>query len=88
MTDKTTDEFLSDDMLAARLNVTSAHIWRLRRRGLLPDPYHLGRSPRWRWSEVFEAIAKTKSGPREHEVQRLAEARAAARARREAEAAE
>jgi predicted DNA-binding transcriptional regulator AlpA len=82
--DKTHDEFLSDDALAGRLNVTPTHIWRLRARGIIPDPYYLGRAPRWRWIEVLEALRQTKSTPREHEVKRLAEARIAARARKAA----
>jgi predicted DNA-binding transcriptional regulator AlpA len=81
------DDFLGDDLLAARLNITPAHVWRLRKRGILPDPYYLGRSPRWSWREVVAALQKTKSGPREHEVRRLAEARARAREARAALAA-
>jgi predicted DNA-binding transcriptional regulator AlpA len=80
--DDAADEFLGDNALAERLSVTPTHVWRMYKRGILPDPYRLGRAVRWRWSEVLEAIAKTKTSPREHEMQRLTEARTAARERK------
>jgi predicted DNA-binding transcriptional regulator AlpA len=82
VTDDAADEFLGDNALAERLSVTSTHIWRLYKRGIIPDPYRLGRAVRWRWSEVLIALEKTKVGRRDHEVQRLNEARTAARERK------
>jgi predicted DNA-binding transcriptional regulator AlpA len=81
------DEFLSDTLLAQRLNVSPAHVWHMASRNIIPQPYRLGRAARWRWSEVLSAIELTQVGPDEHEVQRLNEARAAARARKQSGAA-
>jgi hypothetical protein len=52
-------------------------------RGIIPHPYKLGKAARWRWSEVLAALKATQVGPRERETQRLNEARAAARMRKQ-----
>lgn len=48
MTVKHNLELLTADDLAKKLNISKSHLWRLRDRGLLPDPIRLGvRSIRW-----------------------------------------
>jgi predicted DNA-binding transcriptional regulator AlpA len=78
------DVLLGDTALAERMGVSAAHVWHLSARGIIPQPYRLGRAARWRWFEVLAALKQTQTGPDEHKVRELTEARAAARARKQA----
>lgn len=52
--------YLSAASLAEELDVSESTIGVLVKRGVLPPPYRLHGSVRWRWSEVEAALAARK----------------------------
>ncbi|WP_354585010.1 helix-turn-helix transcriptional regulator [Roseomonas mucosa] len=73
------DPLLSPPKLAERLGISLPTVWRITAEGRIPRPVYLApRMPRWRLSEVMAALETTRALP--------AEARAARRRRRAAQA--
>ena len=56
MGDTATDEFLSYEELAKRLNVDKRTIRRDVERKRLPEPVRIGRCPRFRWPAVLASL--------------------------------
>lgn len=50
-------QLLTDEGLAELLQVSRRQIWKLLARGVLPEPTRLGRSVRWRASDIEAWIA-------------------------------
>ena len=58
----TTAEFLRDRDVAARYDITRAAVWRLTKRGELPEPLRIGGVTRWRLEDLERREAQQGTG--------------------------
>jgi hypothetical protein len=50
--------YMSAETLAAALDVDVGYVRQLVKRGLLPQPVHIGEAPRWRFEDVEENLLR------------------------------